>query len=145
MKEEYIIKQLNSLKNIEPGADYAASSKLKLLYETPQKPRRVFLLSQSLSTTLSIGLAIVLFVFIGLGSASNIFRNPLSPTFTGVNQELTSEAGKLSDTIDIHLEEVRYLTDVTTNPLVRANIQNVEENNSTDEEIDDLLDEAFNL
>lgn len=142
MKDEQIIKQLGGLKGIQPDADYAAGSKLKLIHQTPQKSGRVLLLSDSISSSLSIGLVIVLFVFAALSGISSIVRSPLSPTFEGVNGSLTAEAGDINETIDIHLEEVKYLAEVATRTVAIANL---DERNSADEEVDLLLNEAINF
>ncbi|MFH1694495.1 MAG: hypothetical protein ABH880_01925 [Patescibacteria group bacterium] len=145
MKEDLIIKQLSGLKSIEPNQDYAASSKLKLIYQTPQKTGPMFAFSQSLSASLSMGLVMVLFIFVAIGGVSNILRSPLSPVFNGVSEELVAEAGEVNDAIDIHLEEVKYLTDITNNSLVQATIEKTDISNSADEEIDNLLSEAKDL
>jgi hypothetical protein len=142
MKETQIIQQLNQLRSITPDPDFANSSKLKIIYQTPQRPGGVFVIIQSLSASLSIGLVIVLFVFVALLGVSNL-RSPLSPTFEGVNGGLVAEADSVNATINIHLEEMQYITDIATKTLARGNQD--DGNNSSDEEIDDLLNEAINL
>jgi|GEM_PF-2815444 hypothetical protein len=146
MKEEYIIKRLTSLQKIQPDADFVASSKLRILYQTPhsQRPRGIWVLTQGLSTSLSIGLAVIMFAFITVLGVSN-FRSPMSPTFEGVDQGLVIEAGELGKTIDIHLEEAQYVADVASDTLVQGDHEAKTATTSDDEKIDNMLDEAINL
>ena len=135
MKEEHIIKQLSTLKSIQPDADFARSARTTILYGSEPMPVRFFGLTQSLSTTLSIGLVVMFFVFIALGGVATMFRTPLSPTFQGVNEEsLASEAGSINQTIDAHLNEVAYLPGDQGGGLVTTA--------NSDEEIDLLLTQA---
>jgi len=135
MKEEHIIKQLSTLKSIQPDADFARSARTTILYGSEPMPVRFFGLTQSLSTTLSIGLVVMFFVFIALGGVATMFRTPLSPTFQGVNEEsLASEAGSINQTIDAHLNEVAYLSGDQGGGLVTTA--------NSDEEIDLLLTQA---
>lgn len=145
MKEEHIIEQLNSLKGICPDSGYAAGSKLKLIHGSPQKPGRYFVFSEGLSGSLSISLVIVFFVIVAIGGASNMLRSPLSPAFQGVNEELAVEANQVNDAIEIHLEEVKYLSEIATGTLARVDFENGNRQDSEDEEIDNLLNEAINL
>ena len=104
-------------------------------------PVRFFGLGQSLSNTLSIGLVVMFFVFIALSGVATMFRNPLSPTFQGVDEKsLASEAGSINQTIDAHLSEVDYLSTEQNNELVM--VAPVEDTANTDKEIDLLLTQA---
>ncbi len=139
MKEEHLIKQLSILKSVQPDADFARTARTTILYRSEPAPVRFFGLGQSLSNTLSIGLVIMFFVFVALGGVATVFRNPLSPTFQGVDEEsLASEAGSINQTIDAHLNEVAYLSR-EQNKLVMAAPS---ETANTDEEIDLLLTQA---
>ena len=142
MNEEYIVKQLSSLRGIKPDSDFANSSKLRIIYQTSQRPGGVLMIAQGLSASLSIGLVIVFFAFIAILGASSL-RSPLSPTLESVSGDLAAEADDVNSTIDIRLEEMQYVADVATKTLVRSNQS--DESNSPDEEIDHLLDEAINL
>ncbi|MDD5710684.1 MAG: hypothetical protein PHV43_01110 [Candidatus Colwellbacteria bacterium] len=142
MKETQILQQLGHLKGIQPSPDFANSSKLQILYQTHQKPSGVFMLAQSLSASLSIGLVIIFFVFIAVLGASNL-RSPLSPTFEGVNGSLTAEADSVNTTIDIHLEEMQYVTDIAAQTLAKS--EQIDKESSLDEEVDSMLNEAINL
>ena len=141
MKEEHIIKQLSTLKSIQPNADFARSARTTILYRSEPMPVRFFGLGQSLSNTLSIGLVVMFFVFVALGGVATLFRNPLSPTFQGVDEKsLASEAGSINQTIDAHLSEVDYLSTEQNNELVM--VAPVEDTANTDKEIDLLLTQA---
>src|SRR3989344_3975350 len=141
MKEEHIIKQLSTLKSIQPDADFARSARTTILYRSEPMPVRFFGLGQSLSNTLSIGLVVMFFVFVALGGVATMFRNPLSPTFQGVDEKsLASEAGSINQTIDAHLSEVDYLSTEQNNELVMA--VPIEAAANTDKEIDLLLTQA---
>ncbi len=142
MKEEHIIQQLNQLRGIKPNPDFVSSSKLKIIYQTPQRPSGIGVLTQGLSASLSIGLVIVFFVFLTAFGVSSL-RSPLSPTFEGVDGNLVAEADDVNTTINIHLEEVQYITDIATKALARGDQNN--EDNSSDEAVDHLLNEAINL
>ena len=142
MKEEYIIKQLSTLKSIEPDADFARNARTTILYRSEPMPVRFFGLKQSLSTTLSIGLVVMLFVFIALGGVATMLRTPLSPTFQGVDeQSLASEAGSINQTIDARLSEVAYISGERENKLVMATTPSDGDSNA-DKEIDLLLTQA---
>lgn len=141
MKEEHIIKQLSTLKSVQPDADFARSARTTILYGSEPLPVRFFGLGQSLSNTLSIGLVVMLFVFIALGGVATVFRNPFSPTLQGVDEaDLASEAGSINQTIDAHLSEVAYLSGDQGDKLAKATIS--EDAASTDEAIDLLLTQA---
>ena len=142
MKEEHIIKQLSTLKSIQPDADFARSARTTILYRSEPTPVRFFGLTQSLSTTLSIGLVVMFFVFVALGGVATVFRTPLSPTFQGVaEQSLSSEAGSINQTIDFHLNEVAYISGEEENALAMNAAPNTGDANS-DKEIDLLLTQA---
>jgi hypothetical protein len=142
MKEAQIIKQLGALKGIQPDAGFAQSSKLEIIYSTPQRTGGVWMIAQSLSASLSIGLVIIFFVFVAVLGASSL-RSPMSPALEGVNGDLVAEADTVNTTINIQLDEIQYVADVTAKALVRGEQNQTEP--SPDEEIDSLLDEAINL
>ncbi|MCR4261182.1 MAG: hypothetical protein NUV96_02535 [Candidatus Colwellbacteria bacterium] len=142
MREEHIIKQLSTLKSIQPDADFARSARTTILYRSEPMPVRFFGLTQSLSATLSIGLVVMFFVFVALGGVATVFRTPLSPTFQGVDeQSLASEAGSINQTIDFHLNEVAYISGEKENTLAMSATPNEGDANS-DQEIDLLLTQA---
>lgn len=147
MKEEQLIRQLAALRSVEPDADFAMSVRSKILYGSEPRQARFFGLTQSLSSTLSMGLVVLFFTFLALGGVATILRHPVFPTFQGVNeQSLANEAGNINENIDIRLSEVNYLTSVgQDDKLARASQINDElilGDTSTDEEIDLLLTQA---
>ena len=150
MRETDIKKQLNMLKNLMPDEGFAKSSRMKILYDREPVQSRFFNVSQSLSTALSMGLIVMFVVFIALGGVATFLRGSAFPTFEGVNEEsLHVEAGVITETIQVRLEEVDYLEEVEKSSLAqaperqRANQEAfTEQATSTDEEIDNLLNEA---
>jgi hypothetical protein len=142
MREDQIIKQLGALRSIQPDAGFARSSKLKIMYSAPQKASGVWVLAQSLSASLSIGLVIIFFALVAVFGMSSL-RSPMSPALEGVNGDLVAEADTVNAAIDIHLDEIQYVADVTTKTLVRGDQNQTPP--SSDEEIDSLLNEAINL
>jgi hypothetical protein len=142
MREEHIIKQLNSLRGIIPDSDFANSSKLRIMHQAPQRPGGILMMAQGLSASLSIGLIMVFFVFMAVLGVSSL-RSPLSPTFEGVSGDLAIEADNVNTTIDIRLEEVQYVADVAAKTLAKSNQSSASD--SSDEKIDNMLDEAINL
>lgn len=143
MREAQITEKLRQLRSITPDPGFASSSKLQIVYQTPQKSTGVWALTQTLSASVSIGLVIVLFVFVTVLGVSNL-RSPLSPTLEGVDKSLTAEADNVNATINIHLEEVQYVTNIAAQTLVK-NDQAKQRDNSSDEVVDDLLQEAIEL
>lgn len=140
MREEHIIKQLSTLKSIQPDADFASSARTIILYRSEPTPARFFGLAQSLSSSLSIGLVVVLFVFVAIGGVATILRTPLSPTFHGVDeQSLATEAGSINQTIDAHLSEAAYISGKEQKLSMAVA---TEDNANADEEIDLLLTQA---
>ena len=140
MKEEHIIKQLSSLKSIQPDADFARSARTTILYRSEPTPVRFFGLTQSLTNSLSIGLVVMLFIFVAIGGVATMFRTPISPTFHGVDaQSLATEAGSINQTIDAHLSEAAYISG-EENKFSMA--LTTESDTNTDEEIDLLLTQA---
>ena len=87
MKEEHIIKQLSTLKSIQPDADFARSARTTILYRSEPTPVRFFGLTQSLTNSLSIGLVVMLFIFVAIGGVATMFRTPISPTFVHLLHE----------------------------------------------------------
>ena len=141
MKEEHIIKQLSTLKSIQPDADFARSARTTILYRSEPTPVRFFGLAQSLSTTLSIGLVVMFFVFIALGGVATMFRTPISPTFQGVDEaSLANEAGSINQNTDARLSEVAYLSGEKNDSLAMTAPGG--DTTNTDEEIDLLLTQA---
>lgn len=139
MKEEHIIKQLSTLRNIEPDADFARSARTTILYGSGPMPVHFFRLTQGLSATLSIGLVVMFFVFIALGGVGTFLRTPLSPTLQGVDGDsLASEAGTINETTNARLNEVAYLSGEEQEPAPAMS----EDTTNTDEEIDSLLTQA---
>ena len=139
MKEEHIIKQLSTLRNIEPDADFARSARTTILYGSGPMPVRFFKLTQGLSATLSIGLVVMFFVFIALGGVGTLLRTPLSPTLQGVDENsLASEAGAINETTNARLGEVAYLSGEEQEPSLAMS----EDTTNSDEEIDSLLTQA---
>lgn len=141
MNEKKLLKQLSLLKNLSPDADFARASRSRILYETQPKPGRFSIFSQSLSFSMSMGLLVLFFVFATLGGVSKLVRNPVFPTFEGVGGgSLVAEADSVSNSIDVRISEVQYLTDVEEqNPTAATLVQD-----SEDEEIDKLLVRAKN-
>lgn len=149
MRETDIKKQLGLLKNLEPDKGFVQSSRMKILYGSEPTPSRMFVISQSLSSTLSMGLVVMFVVFIALGGVATLIRGPVFPSFQGADeQSLHAEAGTITQTIDVRLGEVNYLEDVEQNKLAQATAKKeatlIDEGQatSTDEEIDQLLNEA---
>ncbi len=147
MKEEKLIKQLAALRGVEPDPDFAQGLRSRIMYGSEPRQARFFGFAQSLSSTLSIGLVVLFFAFVALGGMASLLRHPSFPTFQGVNeQSLASEAGSINETIDVHLKEVNYLTNVSQDRKL-AQAPKVDEQAymgaaSTDEEIDILLTQA---
>jgi hypothetical protein len=145
MRQQDIKNQLKTLQRLEPDSSYAQSSKFEILYNTPAKPGKFVLFSQSISSTVSMGLAVLFFVFVALGGVATILRNPVFPTFESVDEEnLVAEAQMIQTESEIHLNEVHYLDDAEGRALARAKATKEKEADSkvTDEEIDQLLNQA---
>lgn len=150
MREDHIVRQLNTLNKITPDGAFADESKMKILYGTKPRGFGFNIFSQSLSMTASMGLIAVLFVFIALGGVSTALRKPIFPTFEGVGSEkLSAEAGTINNTIDVRIKEVRYLSSSTAERNLsmaaepQLEVSNLDDG-ATDEEIDQLLVRARN-
>ncbi|OGY56740.1 MAG: hypothetical protein A2Y84_01485 [Candidatus Colwellbacteria bacterium RBG_13_48_8] len=142
MNQDQIIKQLSSLRGLQPGSSFASETRLKVIQGARPRVGGLFIFSQSLSNTLSIGLVIVFFIFLALSGTTNFLRGPALPTFEGINgANVVAEADNISDAADIYLQEVQYLQETQEKKLARASIVG-EISPSADEEIDRLLDEA---
>jgi len=147
MREKDLLKQLSALRSLEPDQDFARGLRSKILYGGEPKQARAFGLIQSLSSTLSIGLVVLLFAFVALGGVASVLRHPVFPNFQGVNeQSLASEAGNINENINVHLNEVDYLANVGQESKLaqarRTSTDPVSEGTSRDEEIDILLTQA---
>ncbi|PIR98311.1 MAG: hypothetical protein COT88_02240 [Candidatus Colwellbacteria bacterium CG10_big_fil_rev_8_21_14_0_10_41_28] len=141
MNEQQLIKQLNSLKEIRPDEGFASTLKAQLAIEEMDSSR-FYLLSQSLVSSFSVGVAILLFIFIALGGVANTLKGPLFPTLEGVDKNtLASEASDIQNKIDKSINDVDYLSE--DRKLARANISDTSYESSEDEEIDQLLEDAI--
>ena len=143
MRQKDIKDQLKALQGLQPDADFAHESKFEILY-APTKKGKLIMFTESLSSTVSMGLVVLFFVFIALGGVATILRNPIFPTFESVDQtKLTAEANTIETETKAHLEAVDYLEDPEKLALAKINEdQESEDEDVTDEEIDQLLNEA---
>jgi len=143
MTQKQIKDQLKLLQKIQPDTEYAKASKFEILY-APTKQGKFVLFMESLSSTVSMGLVVLFFVFIAIGGVATILRNPIFPTFESVNQRsLTAEANTINTETQTKLEEVSYLEDSEDKSLARAKAKEEGiQSELKEEEIDQLLNEA---
>lgn len=165
MRETELLKNLRSLKAIEPSSDYAMRSKMAIL----NYPRKMAVglevagqgrVVQSFNLGLSIVLTAAALVII-LGGTATILRSVLINNLPGADTGgLISEAANITNDIDIKLNEAEYYalaakeTSVAlreaslngpahTNPLlIEKEAQSLNFDSPTNNKIDDLLNKA---
>lgn len=146
-----LLKDLQTLREITPKAEYIAQSRAAILstpksFYTPaakQFGRGVIWESLSLGLSTIMSAAAILIM---LGGATGILRtivfNKLAP---GVDTEgIIMEAGAATKDIDIQLSEVRYynIPDTETSATLKADPKIIDTNNPKSSDLDLALEEA---
>jgi len=147
MTEKELLKQLNSLKAIEPDKDFARTTRLLVLSSKDSVSQRRFSVAQSFSFAASIGLVAVFLFVLTLGGVGGALKTLFLPSLPVVdNESLLTEADNVTQDIDIKLREIKYFESDSAVALAGNEAEQPDEspnfiNNET--EIDQLLDEVI--
>lgn len=115
MNEEKIVKILQNLKSVKPDRNYSEKSRMLVLLSKEQiansklPPFKIKSFADILRLSTLVGAAIFLLLFL-VGGVSYINKNFSPLALEGLNRKsLIAEAENINSSIQITLEEIRYL------------------------------------